>query len=45
MKLPPALRRKLADGKKVKVKAVAKLTDANGRKLNLKKSKKISRRR
>jgi hypothetical protein len=45
MKLPPAVRRKLADGKKVKVTAVVKLTDANGRKLNLKKSKKIRRQR
>ncbi len=43
MKLQPALRRKLAHGKKVKVTAIIKLADANGRKLNLKKSKKISR--
>ena len=45
MKLPAAIRRKLAHGKKVKVKAVVKLADANGRKLTVHKSKKIRRRR
>ena len=44
MKLTAAVRRKLAHGKKVKVKAVVKLADANGRKLSLKKSKTIRRR-
>jgi hypothetical protein len=43
MKLTPAIRRKLAHGKKVKVTAVVKLADDNGRKLDLKKSKKIRR--
>jgi hypothetical protein len=43
IKLPAAVKRKLAHGKKVKVTAVVKLADANGRKLNLKASKKIRR--
>jgi hypothetical protein len=43
MKLSRTARRKLAHGKKVKVTAVVKLSDANGRKLNVKKSKKVQR--
>jgi hypothetical protein len=45
MKLSRSARRRLGHGKKVKVTAKVKLTDANGRKINLKKSKKIKRAR
>jgi hypothetical protein len=44
MKVPASVRRKLAHGHKVKVTAVVKLADANGRKLAIKKSKAIRRR-
>jgi hypothetical protein len=44
MKVPAAVRRKLAHGHKVKVTALAKLADANGRKLTAHKSKTIRRR-
>jgi hypothetical protein len=45
MKLSRAARRRLAHGHKVKVTAIVKLADANGRQLALRKSKKIRRRR
>ena len=43
MKLPRAVRQKIGHGKKVKVTAIAKLHDANGRKLKVKASKRIRR--
>jgi hypothetical protein len=43
MKIPAAARAKLAQGKKVKVKAVVKLADDNGRKLTIRESKKVRR--
>ncbi len=43
MKLPRAVRLKLGHGKKVKVTAIAKLADANDRKVKVKKSKRIRR--
>ena len=43
MKLPRAVRQKVGRGKKVKVTAIAKLHDANGRKVKVKKSKRIRR--
>jgi hypothetical protein len=43
MKIPAATRAKLANGKKVKVTAVVRLADDSGRKLTVRKSKKVRR--
>ncbi len=45
MRIPARARLKLAHGKKVKVTAVVRLSDANGRNLAVRKSRKVSRRR
>jgi hypothetical protein len=43
MKLTAASRKALRQGRKVKATAIVKLADANGRKVSLKKSKRVKR--